>query len=149
MGGHRVFRRTACAVAVAAIFTPSSALPAAVNWTDGTGFWDAAANWSSNPLLPGAGDDVTVNVAGLNTITYRTGTTTVDIRITPLSIYALFTEPVTTPTTPTETVTTAPPATPTTPTAPPAEGLPMTMILAIFAVIAIVVVAGYFLMMRK
>jgi hypothetical protein len=78
MGGHRVFRRTACAVAVAAIFTPSSALPAAVNWTDGTGFWDAAANWSSNPLLPGAGDDVTVNVAGLNTITYRTGTTTVD-----------------------------------------------------------------------
>ncbi|HNQ34405.1 MAG TPA: hypothetical protein PKJ93_11595, partial [Methanoculleus sp.] len=77
------------------------------------------------------------------------GTRTVEIRITHFSIYALFTEPVTTPTTPTETVTTATPATPTTPTAPPAEGLSMTMILAIFAVIAIVVVAGYFLMMRK
>jgi len=77
------------------------------------------------------------------------GTRTIEIRITHFSIYALFTEPITTPTTPTETVTTAAPATPTTPTAPPAEGLPMTMILAIFAVIAIVVVAGYFLMMRK
>jgi len=77
------------------------------------------------------------------------GTRTVEIRITHFSIYALFTEPITTPTTPTETVTTATPATPTTPTAPPAEGLSMTMILAIFAVIAIVVVAGYFLMMRK
>ena len=77
------------------------------------------------------------------------GTRTVEIRITHFSIYALFTEPITTPTTPTETVTTAAPATPTTPTAPPAEGLPMTMILAIFAVIAIIVVAGYFLMMRK
>lgn len=77
------------------------------------------------------------------------GTRTVEIRITHFSIYALFTEPVTTPTTPTETVTTATPATPTTPTAPPAEGLSMTMILAIFAVIAIIVVAGYFLMMRK
>ena len=24
---------------------------APVNWTDATGFWDVAANWSSNPLL--------------------------------------------------------------------------------------------------
>ena len=77
------------------------------------------------------------------------GTRTVEIRVTHFSIYALFTEPVTTPT-PTETATTTPTTTTTTPSAePPAEGLPMMMILAIFAVIAIIVVAGYFLMMRK
>ena len=77
------------------------------------------------------------------------GTRTVEIRVTHFSIYALFTEPVTTPT-PTETATTTPTTTTTTPSGDqPAEGLPMMMILAIFAVIAIIVVAGYFLMMRK
>jgi len=77
------------------------------------------------------------------------GTRTVEIRVTHFSIYALFTEPVTTPT-PTETASTTPTTTTTTPSAePPAEGLPMMMILAIFAVIAIIIAAGYFLMMRK
>src|SRR5215831_9964726 len=55
----------------------AAAAHAAVNWTDGTGFWDVATNWSSNPALPGATDDVTINVAGVQTITHRSGTDTV------------------------------------------------------------------------
>lgn len=77
------------------------------------------------------------------------GTRTVEIRITHFSIYALFTEPVTT-VTPIETATTTTTTTPTTPSGDqPAEGLPMMMILAIFAVLVIVIAAGYFFMMRK
>src|SRR5512144_609733 len=62
-----------------AIF-PGSTLGAAISWVpDADGFWDAAANWSSNPSLPGAGDDVTINVGGavVRLITHRTGTTTI------------------------------------------------------------------------
>ncbi len=77
------------------------------------------------------------------------GTRTVEIRITHFSIYALFTEPVTT-VTPIETATTTTTTTPTTPSGDqPAEGLPMMMIIAIFAVLVIVIAAGYFFMMRK
>jgi hypothetical protein len=72
------FRRSACAVAVAALFQPAPAVPAVVNWIAGTGFWDVATNWSSNPNLPGAADDVFINVGGLPTVTYRTITSTVN-----------------------------------------------------------------------
>ncbi len=83
-------------------------------------------------------------------VTVSPGSKTVTATVTHFSIYALFTEPVTTTPTPTETATTTPTTTTTTPSAePPAEGLPMMMILAIFAVIAIIAAAGYFLMMRK
>src|SRR2546426_10650814 len=50
---------------------------ATVNWVDATGFWDVATNWSSNPLLPGAGDDVIISVAGVQTITHRSGADTI------------------------------------------------------------------------
>jgi filamentous hemagglutinin len=47
-----------------------------VNWTlAGNGDWDTAANWSSNPNLPGPADNVTNNSA--YTITHSTGTDTV------------------------------------------------------------------------
>ena len=53
------------------------ATAAAVDWTtDGDGFWDVPTNWS--PGLPGATDDVTLDVAGLVTITYRVGATTIN-----------------------------------------------------------------------
>ncbi|MFO0899491.1 MAG: PEP-CTERM sorting domain-containing protein [Pirellulales bacterium] len=36
-----------------------------IQWTlDGNGVWDDAANWSSNPALPGAGDGVTIDIGG-------------------------------------------------------------------------------------
>jgi len=40
-------------------------------------FWDLASNWSSNPLLPGAADDVLIDVAGVQTVTHRSGTNTI------------------------------------------------------------------------
>ena len=63
-------------VTLCAVFAQTSS-GASVNWTDSTGFWDVAGNWSSNPQLPGATDDVIINVAGLPTVTYRTGTNTI------------------------------------------------------------------------
>ncbi|MDB5322378.1 MAG: hypothetical protein JWN40_4009 [Phycisphaerales bacterium] len=37
----------------------------AVSWVkDADGSWAVASNWSSNPTLPTANDDVTINVAG-------------------------------------------------------------------------------------
>jgi hypothetical protein len=56
----------------------TAASAAVVNWTDATGFWDVATNWSSDPLLPGAADDVTISVSGLQAITHRSGTDTVN-----------------------------------------------------------------------
>jgi hypothetical protein len=83
--------------------------------------------------------------------TISPGSKTVTATLTHFSIYALFTEPVTTPVTPTETTTTAPTTQTTTPPAgeQPSEGLPVTMILSIFAVVVIIAAAGYFFMMRK
>ena len=64
-------------LSIAGMAGPVSA--AAVNWAlNADGFWDVATNWSSNPLLPGAADDVTLNVGGLVTITYRVGATTIN-----------------------------------------------------------------------
>ncbi len=51
---------------------------AQVNWVDATGFWEDPANWSSNPLLPGSGDNVFINVAGVQTITHSTDPHTVN-----------------------------------------------------------------------
>ena len=66
------------AVVLAASLSAGAAQAAVVNWAGATGFWDAAANWSSNPLLPGAADDVTINVAGVQTITHNAGTNTIN-----------------------------------------------------------------------
>jgi hypothetical protein len=65
---------------IAAAVTALASSPtqsADVSWTGGTSFWDLATNWSSNPLLPGAVDDVLVNVTGVQTVTHRSGTNTI------------------------------------------------------------------------
>lgn len=67
---HKALAATVIGLALLFITTnPVSAAP--VSWTDATGFWDVAGNWSSNPALPGAGDDVTINVGGTPTVTVR------------------------------------------------------------------------------
>ena len=62
------------AAAALAALGSMPAQAAAVDWIGGTSFWDLVANWSSNPLLPGAADDVRIDVAGVQTITHRSGT---------------------------------------------------------------------------
>ncbi len=57
------------AAAIAAGTGP--AISATVDWTGGTSFWDIVTNWSSTPSLPGAADDVVINVAGVRTSTRR------------------------------------------------------------------------------
>ena len=69
-------RMGALAAAVAALAT-SPTQSATVDWTGGSSFWDLATNWSSNPLLPGAADDVVIDVAGAQTVTHRSGTNTI------------------------------------------------------------------------
>src|SRR5579864_1633447 len=53
---------------------------AAVNWTGGGGDsqWTNPLNWSSNPTLPGASDDVTINVVGVPPIQISSGTQAVN-----------------------------------------------------------------------
>src|SRR4030095_15786425 len=63
-------------VALATVAAPADA--AVVNWTGGTSFWDIVTNWSSNPSLPGAADDVVINVGQTQTVTYRSGTNTIN-----------------------------------------------------------------------
>src|SRR6516164_3281649 len=65
------------AAAVAALgATPTHS--ATVSWIGGTSFWDLVANWNSNPpALPGSADDVLIDVAGVQTVTYRSGTSTI------------------------------------------------------------------------
>jgi hypothetical protein len=48
---------------------------AAVTWNvDSNGYWNAASNWSSNPSLPGASDDVTIDRSAADVIvTHYTG----------------------------------------------------------------------------
>jgi len=45
---------------------------ASINWTGGSGSWGNAADWSSSPNLPGAGDAVVIN-AGSITVTVGSG----------------------------------------------------------------------------
>jgi len=49
-----------------------------VSWMNPAGgFWDVAANWSTG-VVPGANDDVLIDVPGAVTITYRTGATAIN-----------------------------------------------------------------------
>src|SRR6188474_190874 len=77
---RRSFQRPKMGVVAAAVaaLASSPTQSADVSWTGGTSFWDLATNWSSNPLLPGAADDVSINVAGVQTITHRSGTNTIN-----------------------------------------------------------------------
>ena len=70
--------RLASITAALVVVAAAPAQSAVVSWTGGTSFWDLVANWTSNPLLPGAADDVVIDVAGVQTITYRSGTNTVN-----------------------------------------------------------------------
>ena len=74
------FQRPTWALLLAtwAAVTGVPAEAATVNWVGGSSFWDLVTNWGSNPLLPGAGDDVFVNVPGAQTVTHRSGTNTVN-----------------------------------------------------------------------
>ena len=82
------------------------------------------------------------------TTTYKS-TRSVDAEITHFSIFALFTEPVTTPTeTPTPPVDIDIPTTPPVDEKPPAGEFPTT-IFAIVVVLVIVIAAGYFFIVRK
>jgi hypothetical protein len=49
-----------------------------VSWVNkGSGYWDVPSNWSSGQV-PQPGQDVTIDVSASITVTYRTGTTTVN-----------------------------------------------------------------------
>jgi autotransporter-associated beta strand protein len=55
-------------------FTPTQAWADPVSWAiDANGLWQSASNWSSNPLLPGPADDVTIDVAGDRLVTLSGG----------------------------------------------------------------------------
>ena len=76
-----VYKPLALAVMTALGASPTFA--ADVNWvTDGDGNWAAASNWSSNPLLPGSADDVTLDVSG---DTRRTATINTAVSISSLA----------------------------------------------------------------
>jgi hypothetical protein len=70
--------RLVALIAALAALAAGPAQSAVVNWIGASSFWDLATNWGSNPLLPGAADDVVINVAGAQTVTYRSGTNTVN-----------------------------------------------------------------------
>jgi|GEM_PF-1975647 len=59
------------AVMTGLVASAGLASAAVVTWTGGGDgvTWTNPANWSSNPVLPGPGDDVTIDVAGTPTIT--------------------------------------------------------------------------------
>ena len=72
-------RPLAAAVMAAAFSSGVGAVP--VNWgPNADGFWDVGANWSSSPALPGAADDVTIDVGGatVRTTTFRSGNQTIN-----------------------------------------------------------------------
>ena len=69
---------SALLIAVLAVVGAGPAQAAVVNWIGGSSFWDLVTNWGSNPLLPGAADDVVINAPGAQTVTYRSGTNTVN-----------------------------------------------------------------------
>lgn len=77
------FARNPLALAVMTALGASPTFAADVNWvTDGDGNWAAASNWSSNPLLPGSADDVTLDVSG---DTRRTATINTAVSISSLA----------------------------------------------------------------
>ncbi|MBK8960484.1 MAG: choice-of-anchor D domain-containing protein [Proteobacteria bacterium] len=57
--------RTRLALAVLGVLGTAPAYAANISWLlDGDGNWGTAGNWSSSPALPGAADDVTLDVGG-------------------------------------------------------------------------------------
>jgi len=77
------FARNPLALAVMTALGASPTFAADVNWlTDGDGNWASASNWSSNPLLPGAADHVTLDVSGE---TRRTATINTAVSISSLA----------------------------------------------------------------
>ena len=73
-------RSVSIATTLALAVFPGATLGAAITWVpDADGFWSVATNWSSNPLLPGAVDDVTINVGGavVRVITHNAGSTSI------------------------------------------------------------------------
>ncbi|MCP5249589.1 MAG: hypothetical protein H6942_13820, partial [Candidatus Accumulibacter sp.] len=71
-----VVRLLVLPMALAMIGVVPDARAAPVSWVlDADGNWATATNWSSNPLLPGAADAVTIDVGGatLRTITFSSG----------------------------------------------------------------------------
>src|SRR5258706_11265738 len=71
-----VLRLLGVSCALCGVFFGSTALAASVSWVpDADGLWITATNWSSSPLLPGAGDDVTISLAGDRLITLSGGST--------------------------------------------------------------------------
>ena len=69
-------RRSQIAAAVAAVIGSGAASAANVSWVGANGsFWDLATNWSSNPALPGAPDDV---LLGAFNTTFRSGTVAIN-----------------------------------------------------------------------
>jgi hypothetical protein len=72
-------RRVTLAVGIALLSSTAltgPALGAPVTWVGTTGFWDVGGNW--NPGIPAAADQVTINVAGTQTVTHRTGTSNIN-----------------------------------------------------------------------
>ncbi len=65
------YRRSVIGAAISALCAAMPADATPVNWTAASSFWEIAANWNSNPALPGALDDATIDVAGIRTITVR------------------------------------------------------------------------------
>ena len=75
----RVRKRWFGLLVFAAVASHTAGLPAAtVNWLpDANGSWSTASNWSSNPALPGSGDDVVINPPGSTiTVTHAQGNDT-------------------------------------------------------------------------
>ena len=67
--------RVFCVGCVLGVFLSLAARGGTVTWVpDADGLWQTASNWSSTPGMPGAGDDVIINVAGDRTITLSSGT---------------------------------------------------------------------------
>ncbi|MFO0453811.1 MAG: choice-of-anchor D domain-containing protein, partial [Pseudomonadota bacterium] len=74
---HRIRRLLPLAAAIALAF-PQPGSTASISWSAaGSGAWELAANWSAG--IPGASDDATISIGGVNTITYggAAGTRTV------------------------------------------------------------------------
>jgi fibronectin-binding autotransporter adhesin len=75
------FRSAPAAVVLLVIlsFTQTQAWAGPVSWAvDADGLWQSAANWSSQPLLPVASDDVTIDVAGDRLITLSSGSQSIN-----------------------------------------------------------------------
>ena len=69
-------------VALSAAFS-SSVLAAPVFWSGGSSFWDIVNNWGPLPVLPGAGDIVTIDSVGIQTITHRSGSNVIGSLLMP------------------------------------------------------------------